>query len=42
MRICENNIRRVKIELGRKVIEEISEFKYLGNTVSLDNKVMNE
>jgi hypothetical protein len=38
MEICENNIQRVKTELDRKIIEQVSEFKYIGNTVPFDSK----
>jgi hypothetical protein len=35
--VCGNNIQRVKIELDGKIIEEVLEFKYLGNTIFFDN-----
>jgi hypothetical protein len=37
MGICGNNIKRVQTELDGK-IRDVSEFKYLGNTISIDNK----
>jgi hypothetical protein len=37
-RICENNIHGVKTELDGKITERVSEFKYLGNIISFDNK----
>jgi hypothetical protein len=38
MGICGNNIRRIKTELDCKITAQVSEFKYLRNTVSFDNK----
>jgi hypothetical protein len=37
MGICGNNIQKANIELDEKITEQVSEFKYLGNTICFDN-----
>jgi hypothetical protein len=34
MAMCGNTIERVKIMINNKIIEQVSAFKYLGNTIS--------
>jgi hypothetical protein len=38
MGICENNNIRLKTKLDGKITEQVSEFKYLENTISFENK----
>jgi hypothetical protein len=38
MGICKNNIQIVRMELDQKIGDQVSEFKYQGNTISFHNK----
>jgi hypothetical protein len=38
MGMCGKNIQRVKIEIEGKIIEQVSDFTYLGNTFSEHKK----